>query len=212
MPMQQNKPDDQAPATSSHRENPELPPRWMRHMALLRLLTLMVIIVGLYSLAKVSGLIDQANPEGVRDLVREAGTLGLLAYFLMFTLCQLLHVPGLLFIAAAGLLYGSQMGFVYGMTGAMISVTVSFVLVRSIGGRPLANPKRRWVSRMMAALDTRPVITVLTLRCLFSTAPWLNYGLAMSQISYRDYILATFFGVIPQAVLVTFFGDWLMSL
>lgn len=211
--MLQKKTDDSdTPTPSLEGQSVGLSPPWLRHMALLRLLILGVIIVGLYGLARSTGLIDQANPEGVRDLVREAGTLGLLAYFLMFTLCQLLYVPGLLFIAAAGLLYGSQMGFVYGMIGAMISVTVSFLVVRTVGGRPLANPKRRWVSRMMATLDTRPIVTVLTLRCLFSTAPWLNYGLAMSQISYRDYIVATFFGVIPQAVLVTFFGDWLMSL
>ena len=97
------------------------------------------------------------------------------------------------------------------MIGAAIAVSVSFFVVRIIGGTPLANPKRHWVKNVVATLDSRPLTSIFLLRVAFATAPWLNYLLAMSKVNYRQYLLASVLGFTPQVALTILFADWFLQ-
>ena len=183
-----------------------------KHWPKIRLLVLALVIFCIYTVVHKTGLLQQADSENIRDLVAGTGLFGVLIYFSIFTIGQLLYIPGMVFVAAAALAFGQGLGIFYGMTGAAISITVSFFLVRYIGGTPLATTRRRWIRPAVARLDTQPFKSIFIMRFIFSTAPWLNYLLAMSSVSYRHYISASLLGIIPQAVLTVYFADWLIQL
>lgn len=175
----------------------------------LRMAALALFFVGSIVLAKVTGLDEYLDVETVRAMMESAGVLGFLAFLGVFCVGELLHVPGLVFVGAASIAYGSVLGIGAGYLGALLSVTVSFLVVRTIGGQPLADVKRPFMVKILARLETHPIATIAVLRLLFWLSPPLNYGLAMSKVTLRDYLVGSALGLlvpIPMAVLAF---DWL---
>jgi uncharacterized membrane protein YdjX (TVP38/TMEM64 family) len=165
------------------------PVRWWRIAALV------VLIVGLLVLGKVTGLTAYLTTERIRAAVQAAGWWGVLLLIALFCVGELVHVPGFVFVAAAVIAYGRLGGGALGYVGALCSVTVSFWVVRGVGGKPLGAIRWRFVQRILGHLEAHPVRTVTILRLLLWMAPQLNYALALSHVRYRDYLLGSALGL-----------------
>jgi uncharacterized membrane protein YdjX (TVP38/TMEM64 family) len=152
----------------------------------------------------------ELTTDNIRAHVQHAGALGLALFALAFAVGELLHVPGLVFVAAAVTAWGRAAGGVAAYVGALGSVSASFVVVRAIGGQPLAAVERAWMKRVLAALERRPVVVVALLRLVLFMAPAANYALALSPVRYRDYLIGSALGLaLPIALAATLFGIWL---
>ena len=173
----------------------------------LRLVILAVVIISFYLMIGRTGLLQSANTQAIREMVSHSGLLGVLLYFCFFSIGQLLHIPGMIFVVAAVLAFGNGLGLFFAMAGAAIAMSVVFFVVRVIGGTPLSNPRSQWVRRAVAQLDTQPFKSIVLMRLVFSTGPWLNYVLAMSTVRYSHYIGASVLGIIPQVVVTVFLVD-----
>ncbi len=177
-----------------------------------RLVALAAFFVGSLILAKVTGVSEQIDVETIRRLMDSAGPLGFLGFLVAFAVGELVHIPGVVFVGAASIAYGNVLGALAAYLGALGSVSVSFFVVRTIGGQPLGEVKRPIVKRIMAKLDERPLLTIAILRLIFWMAPALNYGLAMSKVRFRDYFLGSALGLLLPIPLVAIFFDWVTSL
>lgn len=177
----------------------------------LRLPLLFAILIGLYWYGKQSGLLEQANPEEIRTVVQQWGAYGVLLYLILFSVGQLLYVPGMFFVIAAGVIYGGTLGFAAAFVGAIIAVSVSFFAVRLIGGSPLQNTEKPFVGKMLSGLHERPIRNIAMMRLIVSTAPWLNYILALSAVKYRQYLLGSILGMTLPIILTIYFTDWLVA-
>ena len=62
-----------------------------------------------------------------------------------------------------------------------------------------------------AKLDEHPVSTVAVLRLCFFLAPAINYMLALSSVSYRDFIAGTIVGLVVPLTVAVFFIDHLIT-
>jgi len=196
--------DAQASSEPDAVAEPKRTSRW-------RLIALAVFFVGSLAVAKLTGLDDYVTVESIRALMDSAGPLGFVAFVVIFAAGELMHVPGMVFVGAASVAYGSVIGSVAAYLGALGSVTASFFVVRTIGGQPLAQVQRPLVKKLLSRLDTHPLSTIAVLRFLFWMAPALNYGLAMSKVRFRDYFLGSAIGLaIPIPVAVVFF-DWIVT-
>ena len=134
----------------------------------LRMGALAVLFVGSLIVAKVTGLSDSINVASVRDLMQSTGAWGFLAFLGVFTLGELMHIPGLVFVGAASVAYGQTLGVAAAFAGALTSVIVSFWLIRLIGGQPLSGFKRPFFKKIFARLETQPIRTVAVLRVISS--------------------------------------------
>jgi uncharacterized membrane protein YdjX (TVP38/TMEM64 family) len=146
--------------------------------------------------------------ESARQQMEAAGAWGVLVFIGLFIVGDLLHVPGLIFVAGAILAYGTIEGVILGYFGALTGQSFNFWLIRRVGGRPLADIERPIVKKVMSNLSEHPIRTVIFLRLVFVVTPAVNYGLAMSQLRYRDYILASAIGLIPPMSLFAWGLDW----
>lgn len=176
-----------------------------------RVVLALVLVVALVVVGKVTGLDHMLDRERVKTLVERAGALGLLAYVAIFTIGQLLGVPGLVFVAAGTLIYGKLYGAGASLLGAVVAVTVSFLIVRAVGGRPLGDVQKPFMRRVMAHLDARPVRAIVLLRIVFWLAPPVNYALALSRVRLRDFVFGSALGMILPIGTATFFFDWLFE-
>jgi uncharacterized membrane protein YdjX (TVP38/TMEM64 family) len=85
---------------------------------------------------------------------------------------------------------------------ATISVAVSFVIVRTIGGQPLKNLniKRPFLQKPLDHLKERPIRSMIVIRLFLWAIPPVNYTLAMSGVTFRDYMIAAIIGMTPPFV------------
>lgn len=160
--------------------------------------------------ADASGILDRMTLHGLRQMTEQWGYLGVLMYFVLFVIGQLLYVPGVLFVIFAGLVYGGGTGFLYAMAGGILSASVSFYVVRLIGGKALIQSRHPFVKRMMSKLEEKPVFSIFLLRVFFTTSPFINYGLALSESKFRHYLIGSTLGFIPLFLLVTQFCEWIL--
>lgn len=171
-----------------------------------RIITLAGVLGALFALGKLSGWSD-SGVDGVRALVDRAGAFGYLAYAAVFSIGELVHVPGVVFVVAGVVAFGHAAGFVVALAGAVVSVSVTFFVVRTLGGRPLGSVERPFVKRVLSHLDENPIRTVFLLRLVLWLAPALNYALALSNVRYRDYLVGSLLGLVLPIGLVTLFVD-----
>ena len=178
----------------------------------LRLIVLGGILLGCFAIGSYFDVSERLSLEAVRELVRAAGVWGWMLYIILFSAGSFLHVPGLVFVAAAILIYGKLTGFMLAYLGAVVSVSVSFALVRRIGGTPLQQSKTPWLRRALTQLERRPIRTVITLRLILWMGAPLNYVLALAPLKFAHYLIGSLLGLLAPLALATFLFDWLISL
>jgi uncharacterized membrane protein YdjX (TVP38/TMEM64 family) len=178
----------------------------------MRFILAAILIVSLIAAGKITGAHQYFTPDKVQDLVQNAGIWGYVLFIVIFSIGELLHVFGLIFVAAGVYAFGQIAGLVLGIMGGTVAVCVSFLVMRTVGGRAFARIEKPWVVRMLRSLDLHPIRTVTVLRLVFVLYPSLNYLLALTSIRFRDYLIGSAIGlVIPISVFVLFF-DWLVGL
>lgn len=171
--------------------------------ALVRFGLVLVVLGGIAVVARYTGLIELLSKDALREAVSEAGAWGIVLFVVVFAVGQLVYVPGVLFLGVGVVLWGPLLGGIIGFGAGLTSVTASFLVVRGIGGKLLHRIDQPKMRKMLDKLEARPVRTVLVLRLLFFMSPPLNYALAMSNVSLRDYFIGSAVGLAPPVALVT---------
>ena len=100
-----------------------------------RLGVVLALLVAAFIVAHVTGVQKHITLEAIRDAVHKAGPWGVLLYVVGFIGLELLHVPGMLFVLAGVLIWGPLRGGLLGAATTMLSLSVTFALVRAIGGQ-----------------------------------------------------------------------------
>lgn len=176
-----------------------------RDRRVLRVAATFALPLALLAVGHELGLYDRLTVDGVQAAMREAGAWGGALFVGTFCVGELVHVPGLVFVAVAVLSYGPLLGGFVAFFGALVSLTVTFFVIRSVGGKPLTRIKGARFQWWMARLEARPVRTIALLRLVFILSPPLNYALALSGIRYREYLVGSALGLLPPTALAVVF-------
>jgi uncharacterized membrane protein YdjX (TVP38/TMEM64 family) len=144
------------------------------------------------------------SSERLSAALLELGCWGMPVFFLCFVIGGLVQIPGVLFVIAARLAFGPTLGFFVGYTGAILAITAGFTMVRIMRGEQRGSTlKNAWAQRMLERAETRPIITIATLRLLFFLSPPLNVGLGFSSVRLHHYVVGSAIGIIVPTALVT---------
>lgn len=175
----------------------------------LRLALLAAVLVGLIVLRYTTAFGASLSTARIRDLVQHAGAAGVALFVLAFAVGELVHVPGMVFVAAAVMAWGRVAGGAIAYVASLVSVSVSFAVVRAIGGQPLAQLAQPRLRAILARLEARPILTVALVRLVSWLAPTVNYALALSSLRYRDFAIGSALGLaVPVAIAAALFGVW----
>ena len=173
-----------------------------------RLIAVVVFLGVLLAVFEFTGLRDHFDLAFMRQVIEKHPLGGLLLFVLLFSLGNLIQIPGWIFLAAAVLTLGRLGGGVVTFVAAVVSCVLTFLTIRALGGDALRQIKSRLAVRILGELDARPIRSVALLRLFFQTAPALNYALSMSGIRLRSYVIGTLLGLpIPIALYCIFFDD-----
>jgi uncharacterized membrane protein YdjX (TVP38/TMEM64 family) len=188
---------------------PAAPPR---SRTWLRLGALVVLLLGGWWLARVTGLSSQLSPERLRELVAAAGAWALIVFVGLFSVGLLVQVPGVVFLLLARVVWGPLEAFLVGYAGAVLSSAIVFAVVRGVGGAPLGEVRWGPAKKVLAGLERRPVLSVALLRTVLLLTPPLNYALALSGLRHRDHLLGSALGLVLPVSVVMFLSEGALAL
>ena len=177
----------------------------------IRLALLISILVALFLVGRYTGVAENMDAESIRELIRSAGVWGWALYIATNAGGEFIHIPGMVFVLAGILIYGQVVGFGLAWMASVVSVCFSFVVVRRLGGTPLASVEKPWVKRILGRLNAQPIRTVVVLRLVLWLAPPLNYALALTNVRFRDYLIGSALGLIAPVAGVAILFDWLFN-
>lgn len=144
------------------------------------------------------------------DWIKNLGTLGIAAFIIIYILATVLFIPGSLLTLGAGVLYGVIGGSVLVSAASTIGAGCAFLI-----GRYLA---RGWVANKIEENNKFKVIDeavaregwkIVGLTRLSPIFPFnfLNYAFGLTKVTFKDYILASWIGMMPGTVMYVYLGS-----
>ena len=141
--------------------------------------------------------------------VDDLGAIAPIAFMLIYIVATVAFLPGSVLTLGSGVLFGVIKGSIYVFFGATIGATLAFLV-----GRYLA---RGWISKKIEgnkkfnAIDKavgREGLKIVLLTRLSPIFPFnlLNYGLGVTGVSLKDYVLGSV-GMIPGTIMYVYIGS-----
>lgn len=174
----------------------------------LKLVALLVLVVGLIAISRALPIPFWLEQFVLR--VRSMGTEGIGIFAFVYIAGTVLLLPGTVLTAGSGLLYGTVIGTLIVSPASVTGATISFLIARTFG--------RRWVSRKLSqypkfsAIDRAverqgfKVVLLMRLQPVFIPFAMLNYALGLTNIRLRDYVIASWIGMLPATILYVYIG------
>jgi uncharacterized membrane protein YdjX (TVP38/TMEM64 family) len=153
-------------------------------------------------LALVAGIVlvviyrDAINPLAIRNSVA-ANPFAPLLFVALQILASLLFVPRTVLGLAAGLLFGLFWGLLWAMLGAIAGAAAGFAFVRWIGIQSAFEMSPR-LERLIARTGNGGWRAVAVVRLTPLPHSVANTALALSKVSWRDYLIGSLIGMFPM--------------
>lgn len=148
--------------------------------------------------------------QSVLAWIRGQGALGPAIFLGVYVLATVLFLPGSLLTLGAGVLFGVVEGSIVVSVSSTLGATAAFLVGRHVA--------RGWVARKIEGNDTFQAIDgtvaregwkIVGLTRLSPIFPFslLNYAYGITRVSLRDYVLASWIGMMPGTVLYVYLGS-----
>lgn len=173
-----------------------------------RLLLWLVLIVGVLALARYVNA--QAFLQSALYWIQERGPWGWVIFVLLYIATAVLLLPAVVLTLGAGAVFGVAKGWVIVSVAATLAATAAFLVGRYVA--------RGWVARRIegnptfAAIDEavgREGWKIVGLTRLSPAFPFnlLNYAYGVTRVSLRDYVLASWIGMMPGTLMYVYLGS-----
>jgi uncharacterized membrane protein YdjX (TVP38/TMEM64 family) len=146
------------------------------------------------------------------DVVRQfraLGAWGPVLFVAAYVVAAVLLLPGWVFTVTAGAAFGFLEGCAWDVVGANAGALAAFLVARALGRerleRRLANARR--VEALDRAVARKGFRVVLLLRLSHFPYNALNYLLGLTRVRLRDYLAATFLGMLPGIATGVYVGS-----
>ena len=193
-------------------------PRNLRMMArrfqiAAKVLLALVAIAALVVVARRLGL--QAWLQRVLAWINDLGPWKPVGYIFFYAVACVFAIPGSILTLGGGFLFGIGFGILYVSIGATLGATLAF-----LAGRYLL---RTWVVNKLGhnlkfqALDEAVAregwkIVLLVRLCPIFPFPVTNYGFGITRISLKEYVVASWIGMLPAMMVLVYIGSLAGSL
>ncbi len=134
-----------------------------------------------------------------------------IAFIAVYTLVVAFSIPGgAIMTISAGFLFGTVLAATYGVVGGTLGAVCVFLAARTAFGGMLRAKAGPGLKRMEAGFRENAFSCLLSLRLIPLFPFWLvNLVPAFLGVSLKTYVVATFLGVIPGALVYASLGNGL---
>lgn len=149
-----------------------------------------------------------ANAVWLDELVKNNLLLVFAAYILIYGAATTFMVPGGVLTIFGGFLFGLYIGTPATLIGATLGATILFFAAKTSLGSVLRDIAGPFLAKMEKGFNENALSYMFALRLipLFPFAV-VNIAPGLLGAKYRDYLIATFFGIIPGTLAYTWIGS-----
>ncbi len=177
--------------------------KWLKRVLILAAVVAVLVIGGKY-LNLPQRLADAL--EWIEDL----GPAGMGVYALLYILACVLFIPGSILTLGAGAIYGVVAGALLVSVSSTLGATAAFLVGRYVA--------RSWIAKKIegnarfSAIDDAvadegwKIVGLTRLSPIFSFN-LLNYAYGLTRVSLREYVLASWIGMMPGTVMYIYIGS-----
>lgn len=162
-------------------------------------------------------LIAVAKYLHVQDLLRQAldwvgglGPWGAVLFIAIYVVATVLFIPGSVLTLGAGAVFGVALGSVYVSIASTLGATCAFLvgryLARDAIGRRIAGNARFAAIDQAVANEGWKIVGLARLSPVFPFT-LLNYAFGLTRVSLRDFVLASWIGMMPGTVMYVYLGS-----
>ena len=148
--------------------------------------------------------------KDVLEAISSLGGWAPVAFITVYIAATVLLLPGFILTLGAGFLFGVVWGSVFVSISSILGATCSFLVGRYVA--------RDWVAKKMQSHEkfqpvdeavAREGWKIVGLTRLSPIFPFnlLNYAFGITQVSLRDYFLASWIGMMPGTVMYVYIGS-----
>lgn len=152
----------------------------------------------------------QALLQQLLNGIAGLGSWGPVLFIAVYVVATVLFVPGSVLTLGAGALFGVVRGSICVSIGATLGATAAFLVGRYLASDAVA--RKIEGNATFAAID-RAVAEggwrIVGLTRLSPVFPFtlLNYGFGITRVTLRDYVLASWIGMMPGTVMYVYLGS-----
>ena len=144
------------------------------------------------------------------EWMRSLGPWGPVLFVIIYALATVLLVPGSVLTLGAGAVYGVVYGSLIVSLASTLGATAAFLVGRhlardAVARRVSTNP--RFAALDQAVADEGWKIVVLTRLSPLFPFTFLNYAFGLTRVTLREYVLASWLGMMPGTVLYVYLGS-----
>lgn len=152
--------------------------------------------------------------EDTEELIRSWGAWGVAGSIGLMVAHSFLPFPAEIIALANGMLYGPLWGSVITWAGAMLGAIIAFALARLLGRpfvhRVLSGRHRQQLSEWSQESGGQALLIGRLIPLIAFNL--LNYGAALTDISWWTFIWATGLGILPLTIMLNVFGDNMLTM
>lgn len=144
------------------------------------------------------------------EYVRSMGSFGALIFACVYVLATVSFIPGSLLTLGAGAIFGVVMGSLVVSAGSTLGAAAAFLIGRYftrdwVSKKIAGNPKFKAIDDAVAAGSFKMVI-LIRLSPIF---PFnlINYAFGLTKVRFKDYLLASWIGMMPGTVMYVYLGS-----
>ena len=142
--------------------------------------------------------------------IRALGPWGPACFTGIYVLACVLFIPGSLLTLGAGLLYGVAKGSVLVSLASTSGAACAFLIGRHLAREAIARKLQgRQKFQALDAAIAREGWKIVGLVRLSPIFPFnlLNYALGLTRVSFKDYLLASWIGMLPGTIMYVYIGS-----
>ena len=166
---------------------------------------LLAFVIGAITLVRFAPVKEVFTRETLGRFLESAGFWAPLVFILLYTAGICLFVPGTLLTALGAAIFGPYSGFLYVWFGAMVGASAAFWIGRTLGRDFAASLIGDRLKKYDDAIERNGFAAVLYLRLIYFPFTPLNFGMGLTRVRFRDYLLGTGLGIIVGTFIFTFF-------
>lgn len=168
-----------------------------------------LVIIGILAFVVITNKYIGNNVDiyTIKEYVKTFGVLAPLIYIVMFSLVPLTFFPDSVLAISAGLIFGFSKGYIYTTIGALIGASIAFFIARYLGKEIIKRKSSDKLEKIERLIEKNGFYIIFLLR-LIPLFPFdvISYGAGITNVKYKDFILATLFGTIPGIAVFTNIG------
>lgn len=134
--------------------------------------------------------------------------LGPLAVMVGYVLAVMLGMPVLVLITVGALVFSPWPGMAYALFGMVAGAVVTYGIGRYTGAQTMDRWTQGRLALLSRHLQRRGLVTMMLVRVM-PVAPFIMVNMVAGalRVRLRDYVLGTFFGLLPGTVMISLFME-----